>query len=171
MSEGIDIPIDSLVSAFESELWTNSETSYYGRVFRNERMNEGIIQVSPEIWQSANHYIEVLKNVEYDAQCFFDVQPTIQLQADNHKAVVWICFMVNLGKVYSAYTRTEATELVHFDTRRIIELSQFDITELVTGFEGFRDYDWSRENQGIVDMSPHYLFKYVTEIDYEITKC
>lgn len=165
MSKGIDIPIDNLVTTFNSDLWQGKTNAFYGRVFRNERNN----LISPEIWITPNDYIEVLKDDSKDGQCFFDVQPNITMSGDIKNATVWICFMLNLATVYPTLTRTEATQQAHLDTMNLILGSEFLITELVTGITGFTDYDFGDVPQAKVDMSPHYLFKFITNIYY--TKC
>jgi len=164
MSRGIDRPIDALVSVFTSHLWDGKTNAFYGRVFRNERGDNNLI--SPEIWQTDGNYIEVLKDYSKDGQCFFDVQPNIPIAAGVGSATIWICFMLNLDTVYPALTRTEATEQAHYDTKRLIESSQFDINELITGITGFAAYDFGEIPQAKADMSPHYLFRYTTTIDY-----
>lgn len=164
MSIGIDRQIDDLLSVFNSHLWAGKDNAFYGRVFRNERGEDNLI--SPEVWLSPDHYIEVLKDYSKDGQCFFDVQPTIPIEAFISDAVVWICFMVNLAEVYPTLTRTEATEQAHRDTIRLIDSSPFEVTELITGITGFSDYDWKDSPQAKADMSPHYLFRFTTSINY-----
>lgn len=166
MSIGIDIHIDALVGDFNSLLWpTVSNRSFYGRVFRNERNDS----ISPEIWTTPHNYIEVLKDYKYNAQCFFDRQPDISVNSNVQQATVWVCFMVNLQAIYPNLTRTEATEQVHFDVKEILETRPFQIQNLVTGFTGFESYDWGNDGQARADMSPHYLFRFTTLIDY--TNC
>lgn len=166
MSKGIDIPIDSLVTDLTANLWTSNVRSFYGRVFRNERFEIG--KVSPEIWLTPNHYIEVLKDYSKDAQCFFDVQPNTSIVSDVHTSDVWLCCMVNLSAIYPLLTRTEATMQVQKDVKDLLLMSQFTINGLITGFEGFNGYDWGedRTNQAKSDMSPHYLFRYNLSITY-----
>ena len=107
-----------------------------------------------------------MKDYNKDAQCFFDRQPDIPFESGTQNAVVWICFMLDLSKVYPTLTRTEATEQAHFDTHKLIENSPFEITGLITGITGFSDYDWKDSPQARADMSPNYLFRYTTEIEY-----
>jgi len=166
MSKGIDIPIDSLVADFTANLWTGKVNSFYGRVFRNERFEIG--KISPEVWITPNNYIEVLKDYSKDAQCFFDVQPNTSIVSDIHTSDVWLCFMVDLSAIYPSLTRTEAIQQVQKDVKDLIMMSQFTINGLVTGFEGFKDYDWgeNQANQAKSDMSPHYLFRYNLSITY-----
>jgi hypothetical protein len=165
MSKGIDIPIDELFSLFNANLWVGKQTAFNGRAFRNERFENG--KISPEIWISPNDYIEVLKDNTKDAQCFFDVQPDIDITKDVHRAKVWLCVMVNLAAVYPSMTRTEATEQVHSDVKRLVLNSQFEIDGLMTGFAGFETYDWGQNDaQNLVNMSPHYLFRYNLIVTY-----
>lgn len=163
MSKGIDIHIDALVNDFNNLLWTSlTKRSFYGRVFRNERNDS----ISPEIWITPHNYIEVLKDYKFDAQCFFDRQPNIDINSNVQQATVWICFMVNLQAIYPTLTRTEATEQVHWDVKGIVEHRPFIVQNLVTGFSGFDSYDWGEDGQYKADMSPHYLFRFETFIDY-----
>jgi hypothetical protein len=164
MSKGIDIPINKLLGDIAAYLWNGKTNSFFGRVFRNERGDS----ISPEIWINTTKYIEVLKDTEFDGQCFFDVQPTDSVDSNVHNATVWICFMVDLNKVYPLLTRTEATEQAHIDTQSIIIDSMFEITGLIRGFDGFSTYDWGSEGQARADMSPHYLFRFNTSLEYNI---
>jgi hypothetical protein len=155
MSKGIDISIDALVADFTAYLWTSNIRSFYGRVFRNERNG----RISPEVWVTPNKYVEVLKDTAKDAQCFFDVQPSVPMVADICEADIWLCFMVNLQKLYPTLTRTEATEQAHADVLDLIMSSEFtvDKTGLIPGFTGFKDYDW---DEAAANMSPHYMFRF-----------
>lgn len=168
MMQGIDIEINELVALFTSKLWTSNNNSFYGRVFRNERFENFQSKVSPEVYISANQPAkEVLKDYSYDAQCFFDVQPNEAISADVHTADVWICFMVNLDKLYPLLTRTDATEQIHKDAERLIWDSNFNISSLVRGFSGFIGYDWGTDvSQAKVDMHPHYCFRFDTKLIY-----
>ena len=168
MSKGIDIQIDKLVTLFTAKLWKGKNNQFYGRVFRNERFEDFQSKVSPEVYISEKEPArEVLKDHRFDGQCFFDVQPTDTMLADTHESVIWICFMVNLEKVYPELTRTEATETAHRDAERLIFDSNFSLTELVRGFTGFTGYDWNTEaSQAKADMHPHYCFKFVTKLIY-----
>lgn len=171
MSKGIDIPIDTLVSDFTANLWTGKVNSFYGRVFRNERNGSN---VRPEVWLAGtDKYINVLKDISKDAQCFFDVQPNTTIVSDIYTSDVWLCFMVNLYALYPSLTRTEATQQVHEDVKDLIMMSQFNINGLVTGIEGFNGYEWGEENtnQERSDMSPHYLFRYNLSITYINSNC
>ena len=169
MSKGIDIPIDNLVAEFNSNLWTAFNTDFVGRIFHNVRFNPS--RISPEKWLSGDRYKEVLKNTTIDGQCFFDVRP----REDGHpvsNADVRICFMSNLAIVYPLLTRNEATEQAHIDALNIIKPSRFKVTNLIRGFEGFEEYDWGKGvSQAQSDMHPHYLFRYDTELSYQIINC
>jgi len=166
MSKGIDISIDALIADFTANLWTGKVNSFYGRVFRNERFDTG--KVCPEIWLTPDNYIEVLKDTKKEAQCFVDVQPEIKINYDIHTAELWLCFMVNLSAIYPTLTRTEATEQVQKDVKDILLTSRFSITGLITGYEGFKNYDWGESTtvQAKADMSPHYLFRFNLQLIY-----
>lgn len=173
MSKGIDIPIDSLRSMFQTYLWKGKNRSFYGRVFRNERFVDFGSKISPEIWTSPNNYIEVLKDTRYDAQCFFDVQPSDTVNTHIHTSDVWLCFMVNLQALYPALSRTEATEKVCVDIEKILIQSDFVYDGLVRGYQGFTGYDWGEDKatQAKADMSPHYLLRFNLKISYSISNC
>lgn len=169
MSKGIDMPIDNLVAVFNSNLWAAFNTDFVGRIFHNVRHDPS--KISPEKWLSGNNYKEVLKDISIDGQCFFDVRP----RESGHpmsESDVRICFMVNLSIVYPSLTRREATEQSHIDTLDIIKSSRFKPVNLIRGFEGFEEYDWGEgANQAKSDMHPHYLFRYDTELKYQIINC
>ena len=162
MSKGIDISIDALIVDMNAYLWTSNVRAFYGRVFRNERNGK----ISPEIWVTPNKYIEVLKDSSKDAQCFFDVQPSIPMIADICTADVWLCVMVNIQKLYPSLVRQDAAEQVHQDVKDLLMQSQFEIKGLVTGPTGFKDYDWDEAQSYL---SPHYLFRYNLQTIYTNT--
>lgn len=166
MSKGIDIPIDALLADFTTYLWTDKVRSFYGHAFRN--VKEGQSKVCPEIHLAGtDKYIDVLKDSSKDAQCFFDVQPGPGNSKDIFTADVWLCFMVNLSKLYPSLSRAEATDQVQRDVIDLLMSSQFEITGL-TGAEGFAAYDWGNDEsyQVKADMSPNYLFKYILQNTY-----
>lgn len=169
MSKGIDISINQLLTDFQTYLWTDKTRSYYGRVFRNERFE--VSKISPEIWITPDNYIEVLKDYSKDAQCFFDVQPNETVNTYIHSSEIWLCFMVNLKAIYPNLTRTEATERVQTDVEQLLINSNFTITGMVRGFEGFRNYDFGENPQYKADMSPHYLFKFNLRSTYINSNC
>jgi len=173
MSKGIDIPIDSLRTMFQTYLWKGKNRSFYGRVFRNERFADFGSKVSPEVWLSANNYIEVLKDIRYDAQCFFDIQPSSTVNTHIHTSDVWLCFMVNLQALYPTLTRTEATEKVCVEIEKLLVQSDFVYEGLIRGYQGFMGYDWGedRTTQAKADMSPHYLLRFNLKVSYSISNC
>jgi len=169
MSKGIDISIDQLLADFITYLWVGKVRSFYGRIFRNERFDIG--KISPEIWITPDNYIEVLKDYKYDAQCFFDVQPNETVNTYIHSSDVWLCFMVNLKKIYPLLTRTEATERIQTDVEQLLINSNFTITGMVRGYEGFKGYDFGSNPQAKADMSPHYLFRFNLKSTYINSNC
>jgi len=170
MSKGIDISIDQLLTDFNAYLWTNKVRSFYGRVFRNERFEIG--KISPEVYISANEPArEVLKEYKYDAQCFFDVQPNETINTYIHSVDIWLCFMVNLQAIYPLLTRTEATERIQTDVEQLLINSNFTITGMVRGFEGFKGYDFGSVAYARADMSPHYLFRFNLKSTYINSNC
>ena len=164
MSRGVDISIDELVGYFNTYLWAGKVNSFYGRVQRN---NVGD-KISPDICiAGTDKYINVLKDSSKDAQCFFDVQPTPANAKDVLTSDIWLCFMVNLTKLYPSLSRPEAQDQVQRDVVDLLMSSQFEITGF-TGYEGFTGYDWGEDQtaQSRADMTPHYLFKYNLQVTY-----
>lgn len=163
---GVDKNIDQAVSDLKSSLWIGNETAFYGRCFRNEKRGQIGTVIKPEVYTSSTDYVEVLTDDTKAGQCFFDVQPTNGSDENGvYSADTWICFMVNLSKVYPSLTRTEGTEQAHTDAEEILS-QHFNITGLVRGFEGFKGYDFGGEHQAHVDMHPYYLFRFNTNIKY-----
>lgn len=158
--KAIDQAIKSILTDFNAYLWTGSNKAYYGRVFRNQREN-GFL--SPEIWKGGNNYLEVLKDTTKDAQLFFDVQPDVKNQADINTADVWLCCMVNLQTLYPTLSRNEATEAAQKAVKDLLLCSEFTVNGMITGFEGFKSYDW---DASLSDMSPNYLFRFNLSIVY-----
>jgi len=164
MSKGIDIPIDELLGYFNTYLWVGKVNSFYGRIQRNNINGKVYPQV---LITGTNSYKEVLKDSSKDAQCFFDVQPEPANAKDILTSDVWLCFMVNLSKLYPLLTRSEAQDQVQRDVIELLMSGQFEITGF-SGYEGFTGYDWGEDQtiQAKADMSPHYLFKYTLQATY-----
>ena len=164
MSKGIDIPIDELLGYFNTYLWVGKVNSFYGRIQRNNINGKVYPQV---LITGTNSYKEVLKDSSKDAQCFFDVQPEPANAKDILTSDVWLCFMVNLSKLYPLLTRSEAQDQVQRDIINLIMSSPFEITGM-TGAEGFTGYDWGEDTKVQVkaDMSPNYLLKYILQVTY-----
>ena len=164
MSKGIDIPIDELLGYFNTYLWVGKVNSFYGRIQRNNINGKVYPQV---LITGTNSYKEVLKDSSKDAQCFFGVQPEPANAKDILTSDVWLCFMVNLSKLYPLLTRSEAQDQVQRDVIELLMSGQFEITGF-SGYEGFTGYDWGEDQtiQAKADMSPHYLFKYTLQATY-----
>lgn len=160
---GIDTPIERLRLLFVSDLWKTNNYTAYGRAFRNEE-NGNII---PEVLiASSNEYEDVLLDDKLEALSFFDVDPNRGEENGNQTATVYICFAVNLKKLYPLITE-RATEYAHDAARRLILQSNFkNITELVTGLAAFDRFTFNEND----NMSPFYLFSFTTEIN-NINNC
>jgi len=163
MSIGIDILIDACVTNMTAKLWKAYSPSFKGRIFRNEVNGK----IKPEYYVSANEYQEVLTNDTLSATCFFDVLPTHKyLGGQDFEAEMRACFMLNLATLYSTYTRTEATEAAKYDILKYLQ--DFDVIQAITGYEGFKDYDFTYASaKG--DMSPYYLIRFDLKVNY--SKC
>jgi len=104
----------------------------------------------------------VLLNKKVDSTCFFDVQPTEEYD-NRFIADVWICFAINLKKLYPSITE-RATEYAHEDVLKIIKkYSSFKPTGLVRGLDAFSEYNLVKETD---NMNQFYLFRINTEIKY-----
>ena len=172
MSKGIDIPIDRVVQHFKDNLWAHVNTSFYGRVYRNERFDSFQVKISPEVQDcNTKEYKEVLKDDKFDAQCFFDVDPNQTVSNHNYDATIMICFMVNLEKIYPTLSRNEATEQAHLDVEKQFKFFAIEIVKLITGFEGFKNYDFGKDRQPSLDMAPYYMFRFDAELNYSNTNC
>jgi len=157
--KGIDIPINAMVEKFKAKLWNGKTVDFNGRVFRNEREINGRTVIVPEIFISGKEYKSKVFDDFKDAGCFFDVSPNRNI--DEQYAMVDVCFYVNLNKIYPAIVTERATENVHEDVMKLLEFSDFEIQELITGIEAFADYQL-RQNK--VDMQPYYVFKFKTKL-------
>jgi hypothetical protein len=161
MSKGIDVPIANLNTVFTDNLWTDKVYTKYGRIYRNIR--EG--GISPEAFNAiTGEYSDVLLNDKIDAHSFFDVQPAEEYTG-NFNADVWVCFAVNLKKLYPSVTTEMATEYAHEDALRQIKKKNFKVTGLVRGFDAFSDYELAKPEDS---MNPFYLFRFNTEVKYPI---
>lgn len=158
MSKGIDIPIDALLAKFTSNLWTGNTNSFYGRVQRTIR-DGGTF---PEWYNSSTKdYQDVILNDKVDSTCFFDVQSNEEYN-NRFIADVWICFSVNLNKLYPTISE-RATEYAHEDVLKIIKKSSFKPTGLVRGLNAFSEYNLVKEPD---NMNEFYLFRFNARIMY-----
>lgn len=159
MSKGVDIPIDALVAKFTSKLWTGKDNVFRGRIQRVLKKGETF----PEYYDPIEkRYKDVLLNRKVASTCFFDVQPTEEYD-NRFIADVWICFAINLKKLYPAITE-RATEYAHEDVLKIIKKnSSFKPTGLVRGLDAFSEYNLVKESD---NMNQFYLFRWNTTIKY-----
>jgi hypothetical protein len=161
MSKGIDVPIARLNTLFTDNLWTDKTYTKYGRIYRNQKA-DGIY---PEAFNANGDYGDVLLNDKINALSFFDVQPEETLSGSRFVSDVWIAFAVNLTKLYPTVTTERATEYAHQDALVQIKKSNFKVTGLVRGFDAFSDYSLAKPEDS---MNPFYLFRFNTEIKYDI---
>jgi len=156
--KGIDIPIEALVTKFTSKLWTGNINVFRGRIQRTIRDGGSI----PEWYNpTTKRYEDVLLNDRVDSTVFFDVQSS----EDYHSlftADVWICFAVNLEKLYSSVTE-RATEYAHEAALKVIKKSSFNVTGLVRGLDAFSEYELVKESD---NMNQFYLFRFNTTVKY-----
>jgi len=172
MSKGVDVPIDELVGVFDSELWISNNCQFYGRIFRNEIINQQTGQkiIVPEYYiENSDDYRDVLLDDSKDAIGFFDVV------ADNSiiptVADVRVCFAVNLQKLYPAIG-TRATEYAHESVYNILKgsIALFDTaSKLIRGADAFSDYGQSDATKH--NMSPYYLFRFDVKLEYKLFNC
>jgi len=159
MSYGIDIPIDNLVLKFISELWTDKNNVFKGRIQRTIK-SDGTY---PE-WFNPNtgDYEDVLLNDAVDSVCFFDVQSN-EDYTSRFNADVWICFAINLKTLYPLISE-RATEYAHKDAIDIIKrFSSFKPTGIVRGLDAFNDYKLVKITD---NMNKFYLFRVNAKIVY-----
>ena len=112
MSKGIDIPIDDLVSKFDSDLWVGFSNNFKGRIQRTIS-DDGVI---PEWFNpDSDEYEDVLLDDTKDSISFFDVDSSEEYDS-RFKSKVKICFAVNLKTLYPSVSEraTEyALSLIH----------------------------------------------------------
>lgn len=158
MSKGIDIPINELVSKFTDKLWVGNNNVFRGRIQR--LLKDG--ETYPEYYDATEkRYKDVLLNKKVDSTVFFDVQSSEDYEY-RLTANVWICFAINLGKLYPSVSE-RATEYAHEDVIKIIEKSSFKTTGLVRGLAAFSDYNLVKETD---NMNQFYLFRIETVVKY-----
>ena len=154
----IDTIILEATGLFTGRLWTANNNSFYGRIFRNEDEKNHSAKILPLVATANDKYIDVLKDVSKDAQCFFDVLPNFKMIGWMEENTVRAMFMVNLSKLYPTHTRIQATEAAKKEVYNILS-SVFDkVDNCVSGYTAFSDYQWKQADEA--DVSPHYLFRY-----------
>lgn len=164
MSKGIDIPIERLNTFFTDNLWTDKTYTKYGRIYRNRKNGD----IYPEAFNATNNeYGDVLLNDKINALSFVDVQDNEEFNGGRFDVDAWICFAVDLKKLYPNVTTERATEYAHEDALAQINKSDFKVVGLVRGFESFSDYALARPEDS---MNQFYLFRFNTDIKYSI-KC
>lgn len=158
MSKGVDIPIEKLVAKFTSGLWDGNNNVFRGRIQRTLKNGETF----PEYYDSTEkRYKDVLLNKKVDSTVFFDVQPTEEYSG-LFIADVWICFAINLKKLYPDVSE-RATEYAHEAALKVIKKSSFKVTGLVRGLDAFSDYELVKESD---NMNQFYLFRFNTTVKY-----
>lgn len=156
--KGIDVEIKRMTDWLTAKLWTDKTVAINGRIFRNQKNGETI----PEKYVSGIDYQDVLLDDTKDAIIFFDVQPNETFDG-NFNSDVWVCFAVNLSKLYSSVTTERATEYAHEDAVKWIQ-KRWTITGLVRGFPAFSEYSRVKESD---NFHPFYLFRINTTVKYK----
>lgn len=158
--KGIDTPIEYQRLLFVNNLWTGPGIDFvaHGRVQRDEEYNRRPI---PRILvPDTRKYTDVLLDSGHDAMCFFDALPNRGVNS----ASVWICFLVNLEKLYPSVAGRLATEYAHADVNSLILDGPFTKTGIVTDLSAFREYDLTEVSD---NLQPFYLFRFNTNIVYQ----
>lgn len=156
---GIDRDIERIITHFESNLWTDKNCEFYGRVYPNEK-GDGII---PEVYDTTtNDYKEVLLDDKLDCISFFYVDPTRTLiDAD-----VSIIFAINVKNLYPSYN-TRETERAMRDVN--LELQNagvaFNVENVITGINAVEEFTFTSQHK--MDMHPFYLFRLECEANYD----
>ena len=165
---GIDIPIEEITTLQTSKLWVGKSVTFRGRIYRNEKGAAHESFIIPEFY---DYDIGDYRNVETDDLLggigFVDVLPNSSING-LASAEVRFCFAVNLDLLYPA-AGERATEQAHRDVYRILVGSSFKLTQLVRGAPAFSDYGFTEQTK--MDMHPFYLFRFDTNLDYEIDIC
>lgn len=156
--KGIDVEIEKIRVYLTAKLWVGKTVTFNGRIFRNVKNGETI----PETFVNGIDYTDVLLDDTKDAIVFFDVQPNETFEG-HFTADVWICFAVNLTRLYSTITTERATEYAHEDAFKWVR-RKCDITGLVRGYPAFSDYSRVKETD---NFHPFYLFRLNTKIKYK----
>lgn len=161
MAKGVDIQIERLRGYMAAKLFTSNSCDWFGRVFRNQRNDETI----PERYVSGIDYQSVLLNDNKDLTCFFDVQPSEDYD-NGFTSDVWICFSVNLAKLYPTVTTERATEYLHEDLIKTIKrIGGWEVTGLVRGLPAFSEYSRVKPEH---DKQPYYLMRINTKVKYPL---
>lgn len=156
--KGIDIEIKKMTDWLTLRLWVGKSVTFNGRIFRNVK-DGGIV---PETFVTGIDYQDVLLDDTKDAIVFFDVQANETFDG-NFTSDVWVCFAVNLLKLYPSVTTERATEYAHDDAVKWIR-KRWDITGLVRGYPAFSEYSRVKESD---NFHPFYLFRLNTKIKYK----
>lgn len=160
MSKGVDLPIDALIAQLTAGLWADKNTQFYGRVFRN--MTNGKIQ--PIYYINTKEGIDPLKDDRKDAQCFVDVMPTRKMFSDVIEVECRILFMVSLSALYPGVSRVESIEQVMQDVTEELMQSQFETTQMVSGYNAFDDYIWKEDTS--TDIGLDHVFRFDLKLIY-----
>jgi len=156
--KGIDVEIGKMVTYLTAKLWTGKTVIFNGRIFRNLKNGETV----PETFVNGIDYTDVLLDDTKDAIVFFDVMPN-EVYDSQFTADVWVCFAVNLLKLYPTVTTERATEYAHEDAVKWVR-RRWDITGLVRGYPAFSEYSRVKESD---NFHPFYLFRLNTKLKYK----
>lgn len=162
---GIDIPIQDLQTKLHDDLiatWGITTAQYYcyGRVYINP-LKEGL---SFETYEGSGEYIDVLPGDSIPARSFFVWEESAY--DEKYTAEIGIIFFVNVSVLKSSIAH-RADEEVRKDVHDILrkEPFGFKISRLVTGINNvFPEYRKLKYD----DMQPYHVFKFITELKYQI---
>jgi len=164
MSQGIDIPINQLVTDMETYLWVGSNHNYYGRIFLNQIDEKNY----PQAYKGGGQYEDVLQNDLKDATIFFDVIDTDTVDGIEIQATVKICFAVNLDNLYPTITTERATEYAIGSAFNFLT-TVLEIENITRGIEAFSEYTMASQDKD--NMQPYFLFSITSKMSYNFKNC
>jgi len=161
---GVDIPINRLVSVFNKGLWPGvGKKEFNGRVSRNIK-DENII---PEVLiENTNDYRRVQFNDRLNAMCFFDVGNEVSGIEEVATQEVRLFFAVKMPAIYP-FIGYRATNEVHADVINLIKKEgafTHEITSIQTGPDAFGDL--YSENLKQYDMQPWHVFALIMNMTF-----
>jgi hypothetical protein len=171
---GIDTVISNIKQSFEDSLWKNLNTTYYGKVFRNEvALGSGSSKIVAEIFdETTGDYKDVMFDDTKDALCFFDTGELITGLALGQQPLrnLRIVFVVNLEAVNGNFERdTESAYLSVLSVLRTQHNLGFEVESIQTGEAAYSGLNTDRLKQ--YNIQPYHTFAIVGKAKIFYNNC
>lgn len=164
---GLDREVSIIKKHLEKKLkWLNVD--FHGRVYKNPSKSDNG-KLVPEIYSGAKNYQEVLTNDLKSGTVFFsDSFKHTVFNSQQMETDLSIIFILNLSQLKGDEVRSDI-EVQHEVLELLVQLSQFELSDLTIGLNALNDFDTSKIK--LSDMQPWHIFSITGKIKYNINNC